>query len=56
MPAIGVRRDDEALARELDGVLQRRSADVQRLLREFGVLIVERPAGQPPASRMDDDR
>ncbi len=45
--AIGVRREDAALARELEEVLQRRSADVARLLRRYGVPIV----AAPPATR-----
>ena len=51
--AIGVRREDAALARELEAVLQRRSADVARLLRGYGVPIV---AGAPGARRTAGSR
>jgi ABC-type amino acid transport substrate-binding protein len=34
---VGVRRDDEALRRKLDEVLARRSADVRRVLAEYGL-------------------
>jgi mxaJ protein len=41
--AMGVRRGDAALAAELDDFLVRRSADVRRMLADFGVPIVEGP-------------
>ncbi len=35
--AMGVRRDDEALRDELDDILERRTADVERLVRDFHI-------------------
>jgi mxaJ protein len=50
--AIGVRREDAALARDLEGALRRRSAEVARILRGYGVPIV---AGAPAAARAAAD-
>ncbi len=38
--AMGVRRDDVALARALDEVIERREADIRRILQRFGVPLV----------------
>jgi mxaJ protein len=43
--AMGVRRDDAALQRRLDEVIARRRADMQRILRQFGVPLVGAGAG-----------
>jgi mxaJ protein len=42
--AMGVRKDDEALRTEVDAALDRRRADVDALLAEYGVPRVDRPA------------
>ncbi len=44
--ALGVRKDDRALRDELDAVLERRAADVEALLRSFGVPLVPIEAGK----------
>jgi mxaJ protein len=51
--AIGVRRDDRALADTLSGVLVRRHADIERILREYGVPMAGAmpPRGAPAAHR-----
>ncbi len=54
--ALGVRRDDAALAQALDGALRRRGPELRALLEQFGVPIValgatpaaRRPAAAPP--------
>ena len=38
--AMGVRKDDAALARELDGVIRRHRREIDALLRQFGVPLV----------------
>ncbi len=43
--AMGVRRDDAARQRALDDVIARRRADIQRILRQFGVPLLEMGAG-----------
>ena len=43
--AMGVRRADTALARQVDAVLTRRRADVRRILERYGVPLVPDPAG-----------
>jgi mxaJ protein len=42
--AMGVRRDDAALQARLDEILQRRAAEVESLLREYGVPLLPRAA------------
>jgi quinoprotein dehydrogenase-associated probable ABC transporter substrate-binding protein len=58
--SLGVRREDAALARELEAVLERRGVEVARLLRSYGVPIVAGAAAargaagsrsQPPNSQ-----
>jgi mxaJ protein len=39
--AMGVRKDDEPLARALDRAIVRRRADIRRVLRQFGVPLLE---------------
>ena len=44
--AMGVRRDDSTLARRVGAVLERRKADVRRILEQYGVpLVAEPPRG-----------
>jgi hypothetical protein len=38
--SMGVRRDDQALARELDSTIARRERDIRRILERFGVPLV----------------
>ena len=45
--SVGVRRDNETLLKEIDGVLRRRSREVQRLLRAYHLPIVETRSGIP---------
>jgi len=40
--AMGVRRDDAALARRLDEVIARRRDEIRRVLIEYGVPLVEK--------------
>ena len=42
--AMGVRRDDTALARRLDDVIARRHDEIRRVLIEYGVPLVENPS------------
>jgi mxaJ protein len=42
--SMAVRKDDDALRKELDGALQRRRAEVDAVLREFGVPVVDADA------------
>lgn len=41
--SMGVRRDDEALRDTLEAILDRRKADIEKILAEYGVPIVRRP-------------
>lgn len=43
--AVGVRRDDAPLQQAIDRVLARRQADIVRILRQFGVPLVDAGAG-----------
>ena len=52
--ALGVRRDDAALAADLDAALSRRAADVQDLLRRFDIPF-EQPRASTAAARADHD-
>jgi mxaJ protein len=42
--SMGVRRGDKALLAELDGVIERRRAEIDRILAEYGVPRVDRPS------------
>ncbi|MGH7675537.1 MAG: substrate-binding domain-containing protein [Gemmatimonadales bacterium] len=49
--AMGVRRSDRELAAELDGVIERRQADIARILQEYHVPVLTgsgQPASPPP--------
>ena len=43
--AMGVRSDDGALQQALDGVIARRQAEIDAILRRFGVPLVNRRTG-----------
>ncbi len=47
--AMGVRRGEEAWRDELDALLLRRRADIDALLREYGVPLLSPPAARPAA-------
>ena len=46
--AMGVRRGQEAFKLELEGILDRRQADIQKILEEYGIPLVAVAAHAPP--------
>jgi mxaJ protein len=52
--AMGVRKDDQALADQLSAVIERRHKDIQALLSRYGVPLVDAGKAGPPADRGKD--
>jgi mxaJ protein len=45
--SMGVRKDDLVLRRRLDEALEKERSEVARVLRSYGVPVVEEPGGRP---------
>lgn len=53
---MGVRKGDHLLRKELDGVLERRRADIEALLDHYGVPRVEEPGAASGGARPEHQR